>query len=77
MENRQTALTGEGKAAPFGGCATTFAPVGSVSLDFRVTAFPYKSSSLATPLKRGHYGCSALCHMTLWGSIEKPILPPE
>ena len=29
--------------------ATTFAPVGSVSLDFRVTTFPYKSSSLATP----------------------------
>ena len=35
---------------PYG---TTFAPVGSVSLDFRVTAFPYKSSSLATPLCGG------------------------
>jgi hypothetical protein len=35
---------------------TTFAPLGSVSLDFRVTAFPYKSSSLATPLKRWDYG---------------------
>ena len=29
------------------------------------------------PLKRGHYGYCALSHMTLWESIERPILPPE
>ena len=29
--------------------ATTFAPLGSMSLDFRVAMLPYKSSSLATP----------------------------
>ena|GEM_PF-4168171 len=37
---------------------------------------PYESSSLATPLKRGHYGYSALCYMTLRESIERFILPP-
>ncbi|WP_303052688.1 hypothetical protein [uncultured Dialister sp.] len=36
-------------ASPFGGCATTFAPVGSVSLDSQSPAAPYESSSLATP----------------------------
>ena len=45
-----TALAGERKSVPpLVAGATTFAPVGSVSLDFRVTTFPYKSSSLATP----------------------------
>ena len=29
--------------------ATTFAPLGSMSLDFRVAMLPYKSSSFATP----------------------------
>ena len=38
---------------PFGAYGTTFAPVGSVSLDFRVTTFPYESSSLATPQSGG------------------------
>ena len=45
-------LATSGGFSPFGAYGTTFAPVGSVSLDFRVTAFPYKSSSLATPLYR-------------------------
>ena len=41
---------GRGKRVPpLVAGATTFAPVGSVSLDFRVATFPYKSSSLATP----------------------------
>ena len=29
------------------------------------------------PLKRWDYGCSAICHMTLRESVERPILPPE
>ena len=28
-----------------------------------------------SPCSGGHYGCSALCHMTIPGSIERPILP--
>ena len=38
---------------PYG---TTFAPLESMSLDFRVAMLPYKSSSFATPLKRWDYG---------------------
>ena len=30
-----------------------------------------------SPSSRGHYGCSALCHMTLRENIERFILPPE
>ena len=30
-----------------------------------------------SPSSRGHYGCSALRHMTLLENIERPILPPE
>ena len=48
-ENREPLLRAMEKRTPLVAGATTFAPVGSVSLDFRVTAFPYKSSSLATP----------------------------
>ena len=29
------------------------------------------------PLKRGHYGYSALCRMILRVSVERFILPPE
>ena len=29
------------------------------------------------PLKRGHYGRSALCHMTLWRNVERFILSPD
>ncbi len=29
------------------------------------------------PRKRGHYGYSALCHMTPKGNVERYILPPE
>ena len=47
---RLAAFCGSPPLVPYG---TTFAPLGSVSLDFRVTAFPYKSSSLATPLCGG------------------------
>ena len=36
--------------------ATTFAPLGSMSLDFRGALLPYKSSSFATPLRRGTMG---------------------
>ena len=53
---------------PYG---TTFAPVGSVSLDFRVTAFPYKSSSLATPLKRWDYGCWTVESSDFYGSCGR------
>ena len=42
--------------SPFGACGTTFLLKGSMSLDFRVATLPYKSSSFATPQKRGHYG---------------------
>jgi hypothetical protein len=35
--------------SPFGACGTTFAPLGSMSLDFQVALLPYKSSSFATP----------------------------
>jgi len=31
-------------ASPFGGCATTFAPVGSVSLDSQSPAAPYSTA---------------------------------
>ena len=36
-------------APPLVADATTFAPLGSMSLDFRVAMLPYKSSSFATP----------------------------
>ena len=39
-----------------------------MSLDFRVAMLPYKSSSFATPLKRGHYGYYA---NALQNSTEK------
>ena len=39
--------------APFGAYGTTFAPVGSMSLDFQVAVLPYKSSSFATPQAGG------------------------
>ena len=35
--------------SPFSACGTTFLLKGSMSLDFRVAALPYKSSSFATP----------------------------
>ena len=41
------------KRSPFGGFATTFTPVGSMSLDFQVATLPYKSSSFATPASLG------------------------
>ena len=65
-----------GRRPPLVPVGTTFAPLGSVSLDFRVTAFPYKSSSLATPLKRWDYGRSALCYMVQEVSVKVFILPP-
>ena len=30
-----------------------------------------------SPSSRGHYGCSAVCHMTPKENIESLILPPE
>ena len=56
--------------------ATTFAPVGSMSLDFRVAALPYKSSSFATPLKRGHYGRWTLRSICAWSSSEGKTIQP-
>ena len=48
-------LATSGGFPPFGAYGTTFAPQGSMSLDFRVALrLPYKSSSFATPQKRGH-----------------------
>ena len=38
-----------GSGPPLVAGATTFAPLGSMSLDFRVAMLPYKSSSFATP----------------------------
>ena len=29
---------------------------------------------ISASLKRGHYGRTALCHMTIPGSIERPLL---
>ena len=49
-----------GSRPPLVADATTFAPLGSMSLDFRVAMLPYKSSSFATPLKRWDYGCWAV-----------------
>ena len=37
---------------------------------------PYESSSLATPLKQGHYGCWRVRHMILEDSVEKLIFHP-
>ena len=47
-------------ATPFGGFATTFAPVGSVSLDSQSPAAPYESSSLATPQAVGQQSSAKL-----------------
>ena len=55
---------GEGKAAPFGGCATTFAPVGSVSHDSQVADAPLRIVFPCHPAVRGHNNpCFALCHL--------------
>ncbi len=49
----------------------------------RVTGFsvaqrlPRNPVPLPPQLRWGHYGCSALHHMTLQEGVEKPILPPE
>ena len=52
-------------APPLVPLGTIFAPLGSVSLDFRVTAFPYKSSSLATPAEPGAlWALSGVLHDT-------------
>ena len=48
VENRQTALAGEGKCTPSAACGGV-SPRESMSLDFRVASLPYKSSSFATP----------------------------
>ena len=61
---------------PFGGWRHHLSPQESMSLDFRVAALPYKSSSFATPLKRGHYGCWKFRSICAWSSSEgKPIQP--
>ena len=58
-ENHTTALRASEMHSPFGGWRHHLsAPLGSVSLDSQSPTAPYESSSFATPLKRGHYGCS-------------------
>ena len=42
----------------------------------RSLALPYESCSLATPLKRGHYGCWRVRHMILEDSVERLIFHP-
>ena len=70
-----TALAGEGDS-PFGGWRHHLAPVGSMSLDSRVAALPYESSSFATPAKA--VGLWMLSHgaMSLQKSMEPFILSP-
>ena len=55
--------------------ATTFLHGKASHTILRSLALPYESCSLATPLKRGHYGCWAMCHMSLQESGERLILP--
>ena len=45
-----TVISGRWPLSPLVPSGTTFAPLGSMSLDFRVALLPYKSSSFATPL---------------------------
>ncbi|WP_299412696.1 hypothetical protein [uncultured Dialister sp.] len=48
-EGKQANLAALAEMHPFWCWRTTFAPLGSMSLDFRVAMLPYKSSSFATP----------------------------
>ena len=64
------------EAPPLVADATTFAPVGSMSLDFRVAALPYKSSSFATPRKRGHDGCWRFQAICMWRSSGRKTIQP-
>ena len=63
--------------SPFGGWRHHLAPVGSMSLDSRVAALPYESSSFATPAKA--VGLWMLSHgaMSLQKSMEPFILSPR
>ena len=67
---------GEEMHSPFGGWRHHLAPVGSMSLDSRVAALPYESSSFATPAKA--VGLWMLSHgaMSLQKSMEPFILSP-
>ena len=58
-------------APPLVAGATTFAPLGSMSLDFRVALLPYKSSSFATPLRGGKVGAWQRCQFELMAAAER------
>ena len=64
------------KRPPLVAGATTFAPVGSVLLDSQSPKGSLRIQFPCHPSSRGHYGCSALCHMTLQESVKRFILPP-
>ena len=72
-----TALRALEMQSPFGGWRHHLAPVGSMSLDSRVAALPYESSSFATPAKA--VGLWMLSHgaMSLQKSMEPFILSPR
>ena len=75
-ENHTTALTGEEMKSPFGGWRHHLAPVGSMSLDSRVAALPYESSSFATPAKAVGLWVLSNGAMSLQKSMEPFILSP-
>ena len=62
-----------------GGCAASLYKTFVIALAGGENAAPPLVAGATTfpPLKRGHYGYSAVCYMTLQGSIERLILPPE
>jgi len=54
--------------SPFGGWRHHLsAPVGSMSLDWRVAGLPYESSSFATPTSWGHYKAPLCCELLMKG----------
>ena len=59
---RMTVISRLRRLSPFGGCATTFAPVGSVSHDSQVAITPLRIVFPSHQLRWWDYGCWAWCH---------------
>ena len=63
-----------GNAIPLWWLAPPPCPVGSMSLDSRVSGLPYESSSFATPTSWGHYKAPLCCELLMTGLLCGSLL---